>query len=105
MPPRKNGRATSKTGRARPGGDTLPGRKGGAYTIQRCDTCGIPRVDVRVERPREFEHLRAEATRGPRRRKERARTDRRAYAGAKTATRMRTRGRTGGRVDWAGTPR
>jgi hypothetical protein len=38
----------------------LPGRQGGAYRAQRGDTRGVPRADVRVERRRHGDHLRAE---------------------------------------------
>ena len=37
-----------------------PGRKGGAYIGQRGDRRGVPRADVRVERRRVAERLRAE---------------------------------------------
>ncbi len=37
-----------------------PGRKGSAYRKQRGDTRGVPRADVRVERRRRLERLRAE---------------------------------------------
>ncbi len=37
-----------------------PGRKGGAYKGQRGDRRGVPRADVRVERRRNVERLRAE---------------------------------------------
>jgi hypothetical protein len=37
-----------------------PGRKGGAYPGQRGDRGGVPRADVRVERRRRVERLRAE---------------------------------------------
>ncbi len=37
-----------------------PGREGGAYPLQRGDGRGVPRADVRVERGRRLERLRAE---------------------------------------------
>jgi hypothetical protein len=36
------------------------GRRGGAYPVQRGDTCRVPRADVRVERRRRVERLQAE---------------------------------------------
>jgi hypothetical protein len=41
-------------------GGVRPGRKGGAYIGQKGDTRGVPRADVRVERRRTVERLRAE---------------------------------------------
>ena len=46
--------------RGRPRWRAAPGRKGGAYRGQRGDTSGVPRADVRVERRRRLERLRAE---------------------------------------------
>jgi hypothetical protein len=46
----------------------------GAYIVQRGDGRGVPRADVRVERRRPTERLRAEAARGPRRREGLARS-------------------------------
>ncbi len=40
-----------------------PGRKGGAYPLQRGDRGGVPRADVRVERRRPMERLRADIDR------------------------------------------
>jgi hypothetical protein len=66
-----------------------PGRKGGAYIAKVGDTRGVPRADVRVERRRLGERLRAEATRGPRRRKARARVGADAWAPNRTRTHAR----------------
>ena len=44
----------------RPRWRAAPGRKGGAYRVQRGDRGGVPRADVRVERRRRQERLRAE---------------------------------------------
>ncbi len=52
-PPRTTARAASTTRRARPAcGGAPPGRKGGAYIVQRGHTRGVPRADVCVERRR-----------------------------------------------------
>jgi hypothetical protein len=60
-PPRTTARAASNTRRARPAcTGAPPGRKAGAYLIQRGDRGGVPRADVRVERRRTLERLRAE---------------------------------------------
>jgi hypothetical protein len=61
-PPRTTARVASTTRRARPARGGAPARaeKGGAYIVQRGDRGGVPRADVRVERRRLLEHLRAE---------------------------------------------
>jgi hypothetical protein len=58
VPPRTTARAASTTRRARP----AAGPKGGAYIGQVGDTRGVPRADVRAERRRVGERLRAEPT-------------------------------------------
>jgi hypothetical protein len=62
VPPRTTGRAASNARRSRPAaGVRRPGpEKGGAYIGQRGDGRGVPRADVRVERRRMLERLRAE---------------------------------------------
>jgi hypothetical protein len=61
VPPRTPARAASTTRRARPAcGGAPPSRNGGAYFVQRDDTRGVPLADVRVERRRRPERLRAE---------------------------------------------
>jgi hypothetical protein len=92
--PRTTGRAASMPSRARPEqmrwpcGGAPPGRKGGAYIGQRGDRHGVPRADVRVERIRTVEYLRAGAPRGPRR-SDSARMCRREYVRARTHTHTR----------------
>jgi hypothetical protein len=78
-----------RPGRARPAcGGAPPGRKGSAYRGQRGDRGGVPRADVRVERRRILERLRAE----PRA----VRADRNALArfGADAQSHTHTRART-----------
>jgi hypothetical protein len=75
------------------------GRKGGAYPVQRGYTRGVPRADVRVERRRiRQERLRAEATRGPRRRNALACVG--TETGAPNRTRTRAHARAHGRSTW-----
>ncbi len=64
---RRRAASTTRPRLSRRGG-TARGRRGGAYPGQRGDRGGVPRTDVRVERRRREECLRAEATRGRRRR-------------------------------------
>jgi hypothetical protein len=62
-PPRTTARAAPNTRRAHPArGGAPPGRKGGAYRLHVRHRRGVPRADVRVERLRIAERLRAEAT-------------------------------------------
>jgi hypothetical protein len=62
----------------------------GAYIVQLSDRRSVPRADVRVERRRRAERLRAEAARGRRRRKALARAARITWAPILTRARART---------------
>ncbi len=92
------------TRRARPACGCTPARagKGGAYRGQRGDRRGVPRADVRVERRRRVERLRAEPP-AVNRRREGARMCRRGCMRARSHARTRVRTDTArGRVCAAG---
>ncbi len=79
-----------------------PGRKGGAYIVQRGYRRRVPRADVRVKRRRQAERLRAEPP-AVNRRREGARMCRRGCVRARSHTRTRARTDTArGRVIVAG---
>ena len=73
-----------------------PGRKGGAYLVQRGDTSGVPRADVRVELRRRVERLRAEPPALDADGKALARFGADAWAPDRTRTRAHTRTHTWG---------
>ena len=104
VPPRTAGRAAIE---ARPSASATPAvarrRAGsGAYGGQRRDRRGVPRADVRVERRRRVERLRAEPP-AVNRRREGARMCRRGCVRARSHTRTRARTDTArGRVCAAG---